>query len=89
MKSESRLGKSFEKHEFSQNADHAVAALYFSRTPEWYGFPKEGLDWLKEKGCEWVKVNAEAGDLIVWDSRAPVSYATQHDELTCARAHTF
>ncbi|KAJ9127729.1 hypothetical protein QFC24_000012 [Naganishia onofrii] len=40
-------------------------------TPEWYGFPKDGLDWLKERGCEWVKVNAEAGDLIVWDSRAP------------------
>lgn len=31
------------------------------------------MEWLKEKGCEWVKLCAEPGDLIVWDSRAPVS----------------
>jgi hypothetical protein len=35
------------------------------RTPEWYGFQPQGLTWLKERGCEWVKVNADPGDLIV------------------------
>ncbi|KAL1645324.1 hypothetical protein SLS61_008394 [Didymella pomorum] len=40
-------------------------------TNEWYGFTKEGMAWLEKKGCEWVKVNAEAGDLILWDSRTP------------------
>ncbi|KAI1852052.1 hypothetical protein JX266_002905 [Neoarthrinium moseri] len=40
-------------------------------TPEWYGFTDEGMAWLKEKGCEWVKINAEPGDLLLWDSRTP------------------
>jgi len=40
-------------------------------TNEWYGFKETGLKWLEEKGCEWVKVCAEPGDLILWDSRAP------------------
>ncbi|EWZ30196.1 uncharacterized protein FOBCDRAFT_263786 [Fusarium oxysporum Fo47] len=40
-------------------------------THEWYGFTAEGMEWLKNKGCEWQKVNAGPGDLIVWDSRTP------------------
>ncbi|KAL4950798.1 MFS transporter [Aspergillus filifer] len=40
-------------------------------TKEWYGFTEEGLAWLKNRGCEWVKPNAEPGDLILWDSRTP------------------
>ncbi|KAH8662227.1 hypothetical protein BX600DRAFT_414273 [Xylariales sp. PMI_506] len=40
-------------------------------TKEWYGFTDEGMAWLKEKGAEWIKVNAEPGDLLLWDSRTP------------------
>ncbi|KAH7046740.1 hypothetical protein B0J12DRAFT_756772 [Macrophomina phaseolina] len=40
-------------------------------TKEWYGFTEEGMAWLKDKGCEWVKINAEPGDLLLWDSRTP------------------
>lgn len=40
-------------------------------TNEWYGFTEAGVDWLKSKGLEWVKVEAGPGDLIVWDSRTP------------------
>lgn len=36
-----------------------------------YLFKDTGLAWLKERGYEWVKVNAGPGDLVVWDSRAP------------------
>ncbi|KAL2830718.1 hypothetical protein BJY01DRAFT_254526 [Aspergillus pseudoustus] len=43
----------------------------WSWTKEWYGFTKEGLAWFEEKGCQWTKVNAEPGDLILWDSRLP------------------
>lgn len=28
-------------------------------TPEWYGFKETGLQWLKERGCEWVKVETQ------------------------------
>lgn len=38
---------------------------------QWYGFTEEGMQWLKNKGCEWVKINAEPGDLLLWDSRTP------------------
>ncbi|KAH8899831.1 hypothetical protein GQ53DRAFT_675954 [Thozetella sp. PMI_491] len=40
-------------------------------TKEWYGFTDAGLAWLKEKGCEWIKIEAEPGDLLLWDSRTP------------------
>lgn len=39
--------------------------------PEWYGFTDLGMKWLADKGCEWVKVCAEPGDLLIWDSRTP------------------
>lgn len=40
-------------------------------TNEWFGFTEKGMQWLADKGCEWIKVCAEPGDLIVWDSRVP------------------
>ena len=40
-------------------------------TPEWFGFTKNGMKWLEDHGLEWVKVCAEPGDLILWDSRTP------------------
>ncbi|OJJ07528.1 hypothetical protein ASPVEDRAFT_88776 [Aspergillus versicolor CBS 583.65] len=40
-------------------------------TPEWFGFTENGMKWLADHGLEWVKVCAEPGDLIVWDSRVP------------------
>ena len=39
--------------------------------PEWYGFTDRGMQWLADHGCEWVKVCAEPGDLLLWDSRTP------------------
>lgn len=39
--------------------------------PEWYGYTEEGMKWLAGQDTEWVKVCAEPGDLLLWDSRAP------------------
>lgn len=54
---------------------HAAFADEHNRIPawtsEWYGFTDEGMAWLESRGCEWVKVCAEPGDLLLWDSRAP------------------
>lgn len=36
---------------------------------DWYGFTDEDIKWFKNHGCELVKINAEPGDLIIWDSR--------------------
>ncbi|KAE8155180.1 hypothetical protein BDV25DRAFT_135228 [Aspergillus avenaceus] len=40
-------------------------------TPEWFGFTDAGMNWLADHGLKWVKVCADPGDLIVWDSRTP------------------
>ncbi|KAH4215826.1 hypothetical protein HBI70_236410 [Parastagonospora nodorum] len=40
-------------------------------TPEWFGFTESGMEWLEKKGLKWVKVCAEPGDLLLWDSRTP------------------
>lgn len=36
---------------------------------DWYGFTDEQQQWFFDKGCEWIKVEAGPGDLILWDSR--------------------
>lgn len=36
---------------------------------DWHGFDDDEVEWFEERGCEMMKVNCEAGDLIVWDSR--------------------
>src|ERR1700761_3984210 len=34
-------------------------------TPEWYGFTENGMKWLEDHGCEWIKVCADPGDLLL------------------------
>lgn len=59
----------------SEEFHAAMAAINEPRipawTPEWFGFTDNGMKWLADKGLEWVKVCADPGDLIVWDSRTP------------------
>ncbi|KAK4057267.1 hypothetical protein OIO90_001764 [Microbotryomycetes sp. JL221] len=43
----------------------------FRWTNENYSFKETGLQWLKERGYEWVKICAGPGDLVLWDSRTP------------------
>ncbi|KAJ5662812.1 hypothetical protein N7507_003543 [Penicillium longicatenatum] len=42
---------------------------------DWYGFTLEDVAWFESHGCSLVKVNAEPGDLIIWDLRT-VHYAS-------------
>lgn len=37
------------------------------RDANWYN--ESQLKWFYDRGCKWVKVEAEPGDLILWDSR--------------------
>ena len=36
---------------------------------DWYGFTAEQEQWFYDRGCKWVKVCAQPGDLLLWDSR--------------------
>ncbi|KAM0415970.1 hypothetical protein ACHAPT_013069 [Fusarium lateritium] len=36
---------------------------------DFYGFEKEDLKWFESKGCKEIKIEADPGDLILWDSR--------------------
>lgn len=42
-----------------------LAALHY----DFYPFQDKDLKWFEERGCNIVKVCAEPGDLILWDSR--------------------
>jgi hypothetical protein len=37
---------------------------------DFYSFMDHQHQWFFDRGCEWVKVCCEPGDLILWDSRA-------------------
>lgn len=44
----------------------------------WNTWPQQNVDeemckWLESKGCNWVKVCAEPGDLLLWDSVSSVA----------------
>ncbi|KAF4540680.1 Phytanoyl- dioxygenase [Lasiodiplodia theobromae] len=36
---------------------------------DWFGFQQDEVDWFLDRGCEVLKVCADPGDLILWDSR--------------------
>ncbi|GFZ48428.1 hypothetical protein JCM24511_06176 [Saitozyma sp. JCM 24511] len=36
---------------------------------DWFRHSEETLQWFYDRGCKWVKVEAQPGDLILWDSR--------------------
>ncbi len=42
----------------------------WGQVPEdWFGFDKESIRWFENHGASIVKVNADPGDLLLWDSR--------------------
>ncbi|GAA6012673.1 hypothetical protein JCM10207_009079 [Rhodosporidiobolus poonsookiae] len=47
---------------------------------DWAGFEPEEEEWFFERGCKWVKVCAQPGDLILWDSRAMHMNCTPQSE---------
>ena len=63
------------------SGSHKLHQRYFDSTGGWqsdkdlgfgkngYTFSIEELDWYRKQGCEEVKICANAGDLILWDSR--------------------
>ena len=42
---------------------------------DWFGFSLDDVKWFEDHGCTLIKVNAEPGDVIIWDSRT-VHYAS-------------
>ncbi|GAA5933367.1 hypothetical protein JCM3775_000668 [Rhodotorula graminis] len=57
------MEKYFEQHP-EQKANHSSWG-----PADWYGYTEEQQEWFYERGCEWIKVCANPGDLILWDSR--------------------
>lgn len=61
MKGSSALNEEFfATHESNQNTWGPA---------DWFGFSESDIEWFKNKGCETIKVCADPGDLILWDSR--------------------
>lgn len=61
LKGSSALNESFFKTHDTERETWGPA--------DWFGFTPEEVDWFKDRGCTAVKVCAEPGDLILWDSR--------------------
>lgn len=38
-------------------------------THDSHHFSEEDMQWFYDRGCTWLKVEAHAGDVILWDSR--------------------
>lgn len=62
VKGSSKLNEQFFK-------SHDVHGRKTWGPADWFGFEQKEVDWFLERGCEVVKVCAEPGDLILWDSR--------------------
>ena len=64
-KGSSKLFGQFFKEFPPDRTKGPLAALHY----DFYPFQDADLKWYEERGCEIVKVCAEPGDLILWDSR--------------------
>lgn len=62
LKGSSKLNEQFFKA-------HSVQGRKTWGPSDWFGFEQEEVDWFLERSWEVLKVCAEPGDLIVWDSR--------------------
>lgn len=71
FKDEERIWSWYERSAYPPYCIEA-SNIILHRTKEWYGFTDAGLQWLKDKGCEWIKLTAEPGDLLL------CTYSTRH-----------
>jgi ectoine hydroxylase-related dioxygenase (phytanoyl-CoA dioxygenase family) len=53
----------------SLNQEFFEQNLKISCPENWFSFQDKQIKWFEKKGCTWKKVSADAGDLILWDSR--------------------
>lgn len=65
MKGSAPLFKKF----FEENPVTGPTPWLTAKHKDFHPFSEENLDWYRAQGCELVKVCAEPGDLILWDSR--------------------
>lgn len=65
MKGSAKLFKPFFKLNPPDRTKGILAALHY----DFYPFEDRDVKWYEEQGCELVKVCADPGDLILWDSR--------------------
>jgi ectoine hydroxylase-related dioxygenase (phytanoyl-CoA dioxygenase family) len=65
MKGSSAL---FDKF-FEENPVNGPTPWRTAKHKDFHPFQDKDLDWFRAQGCELVKVCAEPGDLILWDSR--------------------
>ncbi|KAH6684049.1 hypothetical protein B0J14DRAFT_612195 [Halenospora varia] len=54
---------------FEENPVSGPTPWRTAKHKDFHPFTDENLEWYKAQGCELVKVCAEPGDLILWDSR--------------------
>ncbi|KAK7911855.1 hypothetical protein PG985_014336 [Apiospora marii] len=68
MKGSAKLFNEFfaEKRDSADHEDAPPPELEFM---DLFLFSKKDVKWFEDRGCELVKINMEAGDFVLWDSR--------------------
>ena len=59
-------GSSAHYSELWEHFDHKKGEGWNERA--WQAVDEEMCKWLESKGCKWIKVCADPGDLMLWDS---------------------
>jgi len=54
--------------EFFETHEHEAPEGGWSERDS-YHFNEEQMQWFYDRGCKWKKIEAHAGDVILWDSR--------------------
>ncbi|CZR52805.1 uncharacterized protein PAC_02682 [Phialocephala subalpina] len=54
---------------FEENPVSGPTPWRTAKHQDFHPFTEDNLDWYRSQGCELIKVCAELGDLIMWDSR--------------------
>jgi len=65
MEGSAKYFEKFFKEHPPDRTKGKLAALHY----DFYPFEDEDVAWYEKQGCKMVKVCAEPGDLILWDSR--------------------
>ncbi|PSK42887.1 Pentatricopeptide repeat-containing protein [Elsinoe australis] len=94
MKGSSKLFDQFFEHK-RESFDHEDAPPPELKYMDLFLFDDKDVEWFKSQGCELIKINMEAGDFVLWDSRTmhyacfPEGEQIRHVQYICMTPRKF
>jgi hypothetical protein len=94
MKGSAKLSEEFFSSK-REAADHEDAPPPEIKFMDLFLFSQKDVKWFEDRGCEWVKINMEPGDFVLWDSRTmhmakfPEGNQIRHAQYICMTPRKF